>query len=138
MMVLAYAAFAGICFFIQGCFYLQRGIDTPFFWVGDSRKRLSTYRRIVQGLICVTIGIGLLTLVISSLQHRPGGIVGGHLQPAALLGGPGILFMLSPDVGLRLVGRNAALVSQESSRRTAIVRAIGGLLLLGGLLFLTA
>jgi hypothetical protein len=137
MMVLAYASFAGICFLIQGIFYLQRGIEAPFFWVRDGQKRLSTYQRTLQGLVCVTVGAWLLSIVTTGLRNRPGGILGTDLRAAVLIGGLGLLFMIRPDVGLRMAGRGASLHSPQIGRILTLARVIGGLLLFGGLLFLT-
>lgn len=137
VMILAYAGFAGLCFLIQGVFYLQRGIPAPFFWVSKEQKRLSTYHRILQGLICLAIAAGLLSILAVAILNRAGGIGSGNLEMAFILGALGVLFLARPDLGLRAVGREESLVSTQSAYRQAGVRVIGGLLLFGGLMFLT-
>jgi predicted membrane channel-forming protein YqfA (hemolysin III family) len=136
VMVVAYAAFAGICFFIQGIFYLRAGIAAPFFWPGDEQRHLKILDRALHGLICIAIAGGLLSVVTITMWNRRAGIRGGDVVMALLLGGPGIAFMMIPETALRWTGRSHT-ISHQTLRRLAGARVVGGLLLLAGLLFLT-
>jgi len=135
-MLFACVAAGGICFCLQGLHYWYAGVESPFFWRGGRPRRLKPFYRISYGLICIGIGVFLVRIVAIGTRNSLSPIGDGQRAMAALLVGPGVLFLVRPDMGLRLVGQSETLLSQ-AVYPLVIARVVGGLMLLGGLLFIT-
>jgi hypothetical protein len=137
MILLAYGAFLGICLLIQSAFYLWRGTAAPFFWVSPRSRQLSGLDRFMHGLVCLAAGAFPLIVVTPAVLRRIREAQMSHLQPAILLGVPGILFLVRPQIAIRWARHSNPNVSPEDTHSLVVARVVGALLLFGGLLFLT-
>jgi hypothetical protein len=137
-MILAYGAFLGVCLAIQGIYILRRGFASPFFLTPTAQSQpLVGFRRYVNGVIYLMIATTVIALVARLILSRPGGIDTSALGPAVFLGVTGIFFLVRPDIAIQWAKRSNPNIAQ-SAFALAIARIVAGLLLFGGLIFITS
>jgi hypothetical protein len=133
-MLYAWTAWLGIVLVIQGIYSVQHGVYFPFFMAARGAT-VSFLSRLKAGLVYAGSGIGLLTVTIYE-AFRKIEIKRSVLVPAGVLCISGILFLVKPTTGIKWAQDAYPDLSLEDPLSLGIARAVGGILLLFGLLFL--
>jgi len=136
-MILAYAAFLGVCLAIQGFFILSRGTAAPFFLASrPGTKPLRTAARFANSLLFVSMSAVVLAIVGRLVVTRRGGVAIGNIGPALFLVLIGIFLLVRPDIAV-WYGRRSNPNLAGNTFTLAMARIVAALLLFGGLLFIT-
>jgi hypothetical protein len=135
-MLYAWVAWLGIVLIIQAVYAFWRGVYVPFFMSHRGQSTVSLWSRLRGGMIYGGSGIGLLAVTMGTflrgLETRRSFVVPGGILCIA-----GTVFLVKPTIAVKWAQDAYPDLSMSDPFSLAIVRAVGGILLLFGLLFLT-
>jgi hypothetical protein len=136
-MIITWFIWIGIVLLVQGIHVFRVGRSTPFFLPNIQMQPLPGRRRLLYGLVATAAAAMPLVVGIRAVIHMRASIAADDLIWAAVMGIPGIWFLIRPATMIEWVQHDHPDMSLDNLTVETIARVCGAVLLFIGLGFIT-